>query len=214
MIFLILSSSFCTGCIHHGSISQAAHSRIHPQLWTGLFYNVLQIRRRSADLALLIQINHSGNGSFPVSGNASACSRYGPFRCPCCLSDNAVHVQGIPGGRFHTYKRLHHDRGPVSPDSLQRPCPLFHRHSHFLPGKIEHTAIRNRTYKYIRTFPVYTGIGTVCMHDRGTQHDSSMSQKISLRWDSVFWANDRQRLLIMPFDFFGSMPAPMQRSKL
>ena len=41
-----------------------------------------------------------------------------------------------------------------------------------------------------------------------------MSQKISLRWDSVFWANDRQRLLIMPFDFFGSMPAPMQRSKL
>lgn len=41
-------SSFCTGCIHHGSISQAAHSRIHPQLWTGLFYNVLQIRRRSA----------------------------------------------------------------------------------------------------------------------------------------------------------------------
>ena len=108
-------SSFCTGCIHHGSISQAAHSRIHPQLWTGLFYNVLQIQRRSADLALLIQINHSGNGSFPVSGNASACSRYGPFRCPCCLSDNAVHVQGIPGGRFHTYKRLHHDRGPVFP---------------------------------------------------------------------------------------------------
>lgn len=108
-------SSFCTGCIHHGSISQAAHSRIHPQLWTGLFYNVLQIRRRSADLALLIQINHSGNGSFPVSGNASACSRYGPFRCPCCLSDNAVHVQGIPGGRFHTYKRLHHDRGSVFP---------------------------------------------------------------------------------------------------
>ena len=41
-----------------------------------------------------------------------------------------------------------------------------------------------------------------------------MSQKISLRWDSVFLANDRQRLLIMPFDFFGSMPAPMQRSKL
>ena len=41
-----------------------------------------------------------------------------------------------------------------------------------------------------------------------------MSQKISLRWDYVFWANDRQRLLIMPFDFFGSMPAPMQRSKL
>lgn len=118
--------SFCTGCIHHGSISQAAHSRIHPQLWTGLFYNVLQIRRRSADLALLIQINYSGNGSFPVSGNASACSRYGLFRCPCCLSDNAVHVQGIPGGRFHTYKRLHHGRGPVSPDSLQRPCPLFH----------------------------------------------------------------------------------------
>ena len=104
MIFLILFHPFCTGCIHHGSISQAAHSRIHPQLWTGLFYNVLQIRRRSADLALLIQINHSGNGSFPVSGNASACSRYGPFRCPCCLSDNAVHVQGIPGGRFHTYK--------------------------------------------------------------------------------------------------------------
>ena len=40
----------------------------------------------------------------------------------------------------------------------------------FAPGKIEHTAIRNRTYKYIRTFPVYTGIGTVCMHDRGKQH--------------------------------------------
>ena len=118
-------SSFCTGCIHHGSISHAAHSRIHPRLWTGLFYNVLQIRRRSADLALLIQINHSGNGSFPVSGNASACSRNGLFRCPCCLSDNAVHVQGIPGGRFHTYKRLHHDRGPVSPDSLQRPCPFI-----------------------------------------------------------------------------------------
>lgn len=114
-VFFYIFSSFCTGCIHHGSISQAAHSRIHPQLWTGLFYNVLQIRRRSADLALLIQINHSGNGSFPVSGNASACSRYGPFRCPCCLSDNAVHVQGIPGGRFHTYKRLHHDRGPVFP---------------------------------------------------------------------------------------------------
>ena len=36
--------------------------------------------------------------------------------------------------------------------------------------QIEHTAIRNRTYKYIRTFPVYTGIGTVCMHDRGKQH--------------------------------------------
>ena len=37
----------------------------------------------------------------------------------------------------------------------------------FAPGKIEHTAIRNRTYKYIRIFPVYTGIGTVCMHDKG-----------------------------------------------
>lgn len=111
MILSYTFSSFCTDCIHHGSISQAAHSRIHPQLWTGLFYNVLQIRRRSADLALLIQINHSGNGSFPVSGNASACSRYGLFRCPCCLSDNAVHVQGIPGGRFHTYKRLRNKRG-------------------------------------------------------------------------------------------------------
>jgi len=32
--------------------------------------------------------------------------------------------------------------------------------------------------------------------------ESSMSQKISLRWDYVFWANDRQRLLIMPFDMF------------
>ncbi len=106
MIFLILFSSFCTDCIHHGSIPRRLIVVFIPSYGQDCFYNVLQIRRRSADLALLIQINHSGNGSFPVSGNASACSRYGLFRCPCCLSDNAVHVQGIPGGRFHTYKKV------------------------------------------------------------------------------------------------------------
>ena len=77
-------------------------------------------------------------------------------------------------------------------------CALYSSVSLFVPGKIEHTAIRNCTYKYIRIFPVCAGIGTVCMHDRG----SNMSRKSSLRWDSVFSANDRQRLFIMPFDMF------------
>ena len=75
-------SFFCIDCIHHGSIFQSAHTRIHLGLWTKLFYNVLQIR-----------INHSGNKSFPVSENASACSRYGLFRCPYCLSAMRIGFQ-------------------------------------------------------------------------------------------------------------------------
>ena len=82
---------------------------------------------------------------------------------------------------------------------VSTPCPLFHRVPFLSPGKIEHTAIRNRTYKYIRTFPVYTGIGTVCMHDRGKQH---VTEKLFALGILFFSANDWQRLLIMPFDMF------------
>ena len=49
--------------------------------------------------------NLSGNGSFPVPVTASLCSRYGLVHCPCCLLNNAVHGQDIPGAPLHNYKR-------------------------------------------------------------------------------------------------------------
>ena len=61
-----------------------------------------------------IQINHSGNGSFPVSGNASACSMYGLFPSPCCLSDNAVPVSYT---HLDLYKRQVPEQCNFSPNT-------------------------------------------------------------------------------------------------
>ena len=63
-------SSFCTGCIHHGSISQAAHSRIHPQLWCYPAPLVLQI------ILISVKLNEGTDSDILMFFTAECLNRY------------------------------------------------------------------------------------------------------------------------------------------
>lgn len=62
---------------------------------------------------------------------------------------------------------------------------------------------------YLTVFPIFPGICTVCMHDRRKQHICA-----DLRSASVFKANSRFSLLIIPLEIFSFPPVRSDRNPL